>query len=76
MTAPYHAESFFVMAGRCFRMVSSGGGEAGPTHCPDTPEWRGRLQATDGRCYTVDACDGHSGPLHDPRPIQPHQNPG
>jgi hypothetical protein len=32
MTA-YHAEAFFVMPGRCFRMVSGGDGEAGPTHC-------------------------------------------
>lgn len=76
MTAPYHAKAFFVMAGRCFRMISGGAGQAGPTHCPQTPVWRGRFQARDGRCYTVDACDGHSGPLHDPRPIQPHPDPG
>jgi hypothetical protein len=76
MTAPYHAEALSVMPGRCFRMVSGSAGEAGPTHCPDTPGWRGRFQARDGRWYTVDACNGHSGPLHDPRPIQPHPDPG
>src|SRR6266542_1060830 len=42
----------------------------------DDIEWRGRFQARDGRWYTVDACDGHSGPLHDPRRIRPHQDPG
>jgi hypothetical protein len=75
VTAPYHAKAFFVMPGRCFRMVS-GDGEAGPTHCPNTRVWRGRFQATDGRWYTVDACNGHRGPLHDPRAIRPHQDPG
>ena len=55
------------MAGRCFRMISGSAGEAGPNHCPETPVWRGRFQARDGRWYTVDACEGHRGPLHIPR---------
>ena len=74
-TAPYHAESFFVMPGRCFRMMSSDG-KAGPIHCPDPPVWLGRFRATDGRWHTVDACDGHRGPQQGALLIQPHQDPG
>jgi hypothetical protein len=70
VAAPYESEAFFVAAGRCFRLVSSGD-EAGPTHCPDPAVWRGRFKARDGRWYTVDACDGHYGPLQDVSPIRP-----
>jgi hypothetical protein len=48
------------------RQFYRGDGEAGPTHCSDPPVWRGRFEARNGRWYTVDACDGHCGPLHDP----------
>ena len=33
--APYYAEAFFLLPGRCFRMVTRQSGGAGPTHCPE-----------------------------------------
>src|SRR5829696_4534722 len=38
--APYYAEAFALLPGRCFRMVAHHG-EAGPTHCPEPVAWRG-----------------------------------
>jgi hypothetical protein len=37
-TAPYYAEAFFPMPGRCFRLIARAG-EGGPTHCPE-PAYR------------------------------------
>jgi hypothetical protein len=43
-TAPYYAEAFFPMPGRCFRLVARDG-EGGPIHCPEPPTWRGTFRA-------------------------------
>jgi hypothetical protein len=56
--APYYAEAFSLLPGRCFRMVTHHG-EAGPTHCPTPVTWRGSWRAPNGRRYWVDACQGH-----------------
>jgi len=41
-TAPSYTQAFSPLPGRCFRLVSGGGG-GGPTHCPEPPVWRGPL---------------------------------
>jgi hypothetical protein len=69
MTAPYYAEAFAILPGRCFRLVERAG-EAGPMHCPDPARWRGTFRARSGRRYAVQACDGHRGPLQDGRPLR------
>jgi hypothetical protein len=56
--APYYAEAFFPLPGRCFRLVASKG-EAGPTHCMEPVAWRGSWRAPNGRRYRVEACEGH-----------------
>jgi hypothetical protein len=38
--APYYAQAFSPLPGRCFRLVAHHG-EAGPTHCPEPVAWRG-----------------------------------
>jgi hypothetical protein len=57
-TAPYYAEAFFPLPGRCFRLITRAG-EGGPTHCPEPPTWRGSWRASNGRHYRVEACKGH-----------------
>ena len=57
-TAPYYAEAFFPMPGRCFRLVSGGEGD-GPTHCPEPPRLAGTFRASNGRRCRVEACEGH-----------------
>jgi hypothetical protein len=47
------------MPGRCFRFVSGGSEGGGPTHCPEPSVWRGMFRASNGRRYTVEACEGH-----------------
>jgi hypothetical protein len=42
--APYYAEAFSRLPGRCFRLVAHHG-EAGPTPCPEPVAWRGSMQA-------------------------------
>jgi hypothetical protein len=61
-TAPYYAEAFFLVPGRCFRLISHGSQGGGPTHCPEPPVWRGTFQAPNGRRYRVEACEGHRPP--------------
>ena len=60
-TAPYYAEAFYPMPGRCFRLISGGEG-SGPTHCPEPPVWRGSWRAPTGRRYWVEACEDHRPP--------------
>jgi hypothetical protein len=55
--APYYAEAFSPMQGRCFRMVAHHG-QAGPTHCSEPVAWRGSWRAPSGRRYRVEACSG------------------
>ena len=57
--APYYAEAFSPLPGRCFRMVTRHGGGAGPTHCPEPVVWRGSWRAPKGRRYRIEACEGH-----------------
>jgi hypothetical protein len=57
--APYHAEAFFPVPGRCLRLISHGGGA---THCPEPPLWRGTFRAPNGRRYRVEVCEGHRPP--------------
>jgi hypothetical protein len=57
--APYYAEAFSPLPGRCFRMVTRQGGGAGPTHCPQPVVWRGSWRAPNGRRYRIEACEGH-----------------
>ena len=57
--APYYAEAFSPLPGRCFRMVTRHGGGAGPTHCPEPVAWRGSWRASNGRRYRIEACEGH-----------------
>jgi hypothetical protein len=58
--APYYAEAFSPLPGRCFRMVTTRqGGGAGPTHCPEPVAWRGSWRAPNGRRYRIEACEGH-----------------
>jgi hypothetical protein len=59
--APYYAEAFFPLPGRCFRLVAHHG-EAGPTHCPKPVAWRDSWRAPNGRRYQVEACEGHRPP--------------
>jgi hypothetical protein len=66
-TAPYYAEAFSPLPGRCFRLVARHG-EGGPTHCPEPPTWRGTWRAPNGRRYRVEACEGHRPPAD---PITP-----
>ena len=56
--APYYAEAFSPLPGRCFRMVAHHG-EAGPAHCPEPVTWRGSWRAPSGRRYRIEACEGH-----------------
>jgi hypothetical protein len=65
MHSDHYAEAFSPLPGRCFRMVSREDGQAGPTHCPEQPVWRGRFRAKNGRLYRVEACDGHADTLTD-----------
>jgi hypothetical protein len=58
VTAPYYAEAFSPLPGRCFRLVARDG-EGGPVHCPEPPNWRGTWRARDGRRYRAEACEGH-----------------
>jgi hypothetical protein len=60
--APYYAETFPPLAGRCFRMVAHHGA-AGPAHCPEPVAWRGSWRAPNGRRYRIEACVGHRPPL-------------
>jgi hypothetical protein len=59
--APYYAEAFSPMPGRCLRMIGRKE-EAGPTHCPKPVVWRGSWRAPNGRRYRIEACDGHRPP--------------
>jgi hypothetical protein len=52
--APYYAEAFSPLPGRCFRMVAQQG-EAGPTYCPEPVAWRGSWRAPNGRRYRIEA---------------------
>jgi hypothetical protein len=56
--APYYAQAFSPLPGRCFRMVPHHG-EAGPVHCPEPVAWRGSWRAPNGRRYRIEACNGH-----------------
>ena len=56
--APYYAEAFSPLSGRCFRIIPNHG-ETGPTHCPEPVIWRGSWRAPNGRRYRVEACEGH-----------------
>jgi hypothetical protein len=56
--APYYAEAFSPLPGRCFRLVAHHG-EAGPTHCPKPVGWRGSERAPNGRRHRIDACQGN-----------------
>jgi hypothetical protein len=47
--APYYAEAFSPISGRCFRLVSRQDQQAGPIHCPEPPRWSGSFQARNGR---------------------------
>jgi hypothetical protein len=67
-TAPYYAEAFLPLPGRCFRLVARDG-EGGPAHCPESPRWRGSFQAKDSRRYIVEAYDGHRSGLEQARRI-------
>jgi hypothetical protein len=60
-TAPYYTQAFSPLPDRCFRLVSGGEG-GGPTHCPESPVWRGTFRARNGRRYRVEACEGHRPP--------------
>jgi hypothetical protein len=60
-TAPYYAEAFFPMPGRCFHLIARAG-EGGSTHCPEPPTWRGSWRSPNGRRYQVEACEGHRPP--------------
>jgi hypothetical protein len=72
MATAHYAEAFSPLAGRCFRLVDRAG-EAGPTHCPQPPRWRGSFRTGGGRRDAVEACDGHRGPLEHARPLPPRQ---
>jgi hypothetical protein len=60
--APYYAQAFAAMPGRCFQLVSRGAEGGGPIHCTEPPTWRGSFRAPNGRRYTVEACEGHRPP--------------
>jgi hypothetical protein len=42
--APYYAEAFSPLPGRCFRLIARPGW-AGPTHCSELVAWRDSWQA-------------------------------
>jgi hypothetical protein len=60
--APYYAQAFSPLPGRCFRLVTRPGEGGSPIHCPEPPVWRGAWRAPDGRRYRVEACHGHRPP--------------
>jgi hypothetical protein len=64
--APYYAQAFSPLAGRCFRLVDQPQG--GPKHCPRPPAWHGSFRARGGRRYLVEACEGHR-PTPEPPPV-------
>jgi hypothetical protein len=66
VTAPYYAEAFHPVLGRCFRLVNGISGQ--PVQCPQPAAWRGSF-AADGRRYQVDVCAGHRGSLTRARPL-------
>jgi hypothetical protein len=41
--APYYAQAFSPLPGRCFRLVDQPQG--GPKHCPRPPAWHGSFRA-------------------------------
>jgi hypothetical protein len=59
-----YAESFTVMPGRCFRLISRPTAHGQPDHFPERVAWRGTFTDRAGRRHEVDACDGHVGDLH------------
>lgn len=70
--ADHYAEAFFVQPGSCWRMISASDGTGHPTHCPETPVWRGRWQDGAGKWWPkVESCDGHAEELLDVRRIRP-----
>jgi hypothetical protein len=66
-TAPYYAEVFAPMPGRCLRMLPRG--DQGPDSLPGAAAGWGSFQAKNSRRYAVQACDGHRAPLKNVRPI-------
>jgi hypothetical protein len=56
--APYYAEAFSPLPGRCFWMVAHHN-EAGPIHSPEPVAWRESWRAPSGRRYRVEACEAH-----------------
>jgi hypothetical protein len=67
MGAPYYAESFSPMPGRCFRLVKRSDAEGQPMHCPEPVAWQGTFRSLGGARYRVDSCEGHAGPLENRR---------
>jgi hypothetical protein len=63
VTAPYSAEAFHPVLGRCFRFVGAHGVGDRPVHCPQPPTWQGTFVAADGCHYQVAACAAHRGSL-------------
>ena len=63
-TKPHYAESFTVMPGRCFRLITRLTAHGQPDHCPEAVVWRGRFTDRAGRRHEVDACDGHTSDLY------------
>ena len=59
--APYYAEAFSPLPGRCFRMVAHHG-ESRADALPRAGGWRGSWRAPNGRRYRVKACEGHRPP--------------
>jgi hypothetical protein len=67
--APYYAEAFSPLPGRCFRLATQDG-QGGPMHCPQPLVWRCTFRARDGRRYLVEACEGHRPPVVSPQPAR------
>jgi hypothetical protein len=69
--APYYAEAFSPLPGRCFRMVTRHGGGARPTHCPEPVAWRGSGRAPNGRRCRVETCEVTGRPGRGQQPRRP-----
>jgi hypothetical protein len=69
MSEPYYAEAFAPDQAGCFRLVADHATRPAP--CPAPPAWTGTFRARTGRRYTVQACEGHWGPLENARRLEP-----
>jgi hypothetical protein len=70
VTTAHYAESFTVVPGRCFRLITRPGHDD-PDHCPAAVVWHGRFKDRAGKRHEVDACDVDAGDLEACQAVSP-----